>query len=379
MLGSLVGVAALTFVVSAGGAAQRKVLATVGQLFGPSSVIVSAGGGFFMGGPHGEAARLTLDDVEALVHELPEIEAWDPMQVLEAAALRHGELSGTARLLGLSERSPRVWDRGAARGDYFDAAAVASSARVAVIGETVARELFPGEDPIGAELQIGGARFQVIGVLQRFGTDVHGMDRDDEVVVPLSTAQRRLLNVDTIRAAKLLVRDPAQVDRVATEVKRILRERHGLSGSQPSDFTLVTSAGVQRMVGRIEKVLFLYLPLVAAISLLAGAALAAAVMLASVSARTAEIGLRRAVGARPADIRLQFLLETGVTALGGGVLGALLGTAAALVVAAHLGLGLVVSPSAVALGLLLSAVTGLLAGVLPARRAALLDPARALR
>jgi putative ABC transport system permease protein len=379
MLGSLIGVAALTFVLTIGAAAQAKLLDTVRQLFGPSSIVVSGGGGFFMGGPHGEAARLTLDDAAALAEEVSEIETWDPMQVVPAAQVRRGDANATVRLLGESERSERVWNRGVSRGEYFDAAAVRGSVRIALIGETVASALFGDEDPIGAEIQIGSVPFRVSGILEREGTDIHGMDRDNEIVIPISTAMRRVMNVDTIRAVKLLVRDPQDVDHAAREVTRVLRERHALGEGKPNDFTLMTSSMVQKNVQQVERALVLYLPLVAGISLLAGAAVAATLTLSSVNARVSEIGLRRAVGARPRDIRLQFLMETAVTAIGGGLVGAAVGSGLAVFLAAQMKVGIGVSPSAVALGLALAAVTGLLAGVVPARRAALLEPAVALR
>jgi putative ABC transport system permease protein len=379
MLGSLVGVAALTLVVSGGEAAERKILATVRQLFGGSSILVITGGGRLMGGPRPGAARMTLADLEAVVGELPEVEAWDPQQGLSGESVRYGDLTATARVLGQSERWGRVWNRAVTRGEDIDAAAVAGSARVALLGETVARELFGDQDPLGAEVQIGAVRFRVQGLLERFGTDLHGMDRDAEVVVPISTLQRRVMNVDTIGGAKLLVKDPSQVEATAREVKRILRERHALSSGQPDDFTVITAVQVQGMVKKVERVLFVFLPLVAAVSLLVGSAVAASLMLASVSARVGEIGLRRAVGARPADIQLQFLLETAVTALGGGVAGLILGTIVAEWVARRFTLGPVFSWKAIALGLAAAAITGLLAGVAPARRAARLQPADALR
>jgi putative ABC transport system permease protein len=378
MLGSLIGVAALTLVVSVGEGAERKMLATVRQLFGGSSILVAAGGGRFMGGPRAEGARLTLDDIEALAREIPGIEAWDAQQSL-GEQVRHEEASERARILGQTERSERVWNRGVSRGEYFDAAAVAGSARVALVGETVVRELFGAEEPLGAEILIGPVRFRVVGVLERFGTDIHGMDRDDEVVVPLSTAMRRLMNVDTIQAAKLLVKDPAAIEATAREVKRVLRERHALAAGQPNDFTVITAVQVQRMVGKVQRVLFLFLPLVAGVSLLAGCVVAASLMLASVNERVGEIGLRRAVGARPEDIQWQFLLETAVTALGGGLVGLVVGSIGAQLVARRMILGGVFSWKAILLGLVAAAVTGLLAGVLPARRAARLQPADALR
>jgi putative ABC transport system permease protein len=378
MLGSLVGVAALTFVISVGEAANRKMLVTVDQIIGRSSVLIFARGVRQMGGPRGEAARLTLDDVEAVARELPGIATWDAQQGT-GETVRHEDKSATARILGQTERYERVWNRGVSRGTTFDAAAVAGSARVALVGETVARELFGGEDPLDAEILIGPVRFRIIGILERFGTDAHGMDRDNEVVVPLSTAMRRLLNVDTIQGAKLLVSDPAAVEETGREVERILRARHALLPGQPNDFQVRTALQAQAMVAKVQRVLFLFLPLVAGISLLAGSVVAASLMLASVNERTGEIGLRRAVGARPEDIQLQFLFETAVTALGGGLAGLVLGSAAAELAARKLALGEVFSWQAVLLGITAAAVTGFLAGVVPARRAARLQPVDALR
>ena len=379
MLGSLVGVAALTLVVSIGEGAERKILTTVRQLFGGSSIFVITGGGRLMGGPRAEAARLTVDDAEAVAGELPGIEVWDPQQGYPDAPVRYGNASATARVLGMSERSERVWGRSVSRGEYFDAAAVAGSARVALIGETVVKDLFGSEDPLGSEILIGPVRFRVVGLLEPFGTDLHGMDRDDEIVIPLSTAQRRLLNVDTIQSAKFLVADPNAIQATAREVRRILRERHSLTAGQPDDFTIITAVQVQKMVAKTQRVLFLFLPLVAGVTLLACCVVAATLMLSSVNERVGEIGLRRAVGARPGDIQLQFLLETAVAILGGGFVGLLVGCIGAQVIANRFHLGDVLSWKAILVGIVAAAVTGFLAGVAPARRAARLQPADALR
>jgi putative ABC transport system permease protein len=185
--------------------------------------------------------------------------------------------------------------------------------------------------------------------------------------------------VDTIVAIKLLVRDPSRVDEAAGEIRRILRERHGLAESQKSDFSMVTAALVKKMVARVQRVLFVFLPLVAGISLLAGGAASAALMLASVSGRVSEIGLRRAVGARARDIGLQFLLETTLTTLAGGLAGLAVGGGLAIYVIRRFHLDGGLSPLAMGLGLGLSLAVGLLAGVLPARRGAALAPATALR
>jgi putative ABC transport system permease protein len=378
MLGSLVGVAALTLVVSLGQGVQVKVLNTVGQMVGNSSILLISGGSRIMGSPRAGASRLTIDDLTAVANELDDIEAWDPQQDLSSVA-RYREATATVRVLGQSERGERVWARGVNRGQYFDEAAVRSAARVAVIGDTVARRLFGQEDPLDAEIRVGAVPFRVIGVLEPLGTDMHGMDRDNEIVVPISTLMRRLTNVDTIAAAKLLVKDPDREEVIAGEVARILRTRHALASGEPDDFRLVTTVEVRKMVTWIRRVLFLFVPLVAAVVLLVAGIVAATLMLSSVNERKAEIGLRRAIGARPEDIRLQFATETAVTILSGGFGGLLLGYAGAQFAATRMQLGETFSWEAVLVGIVASAITGLLAGVLPARRAAQLHPADALR
>ncbi len=377
--GTLVGVAALTLVVSLGTAVQQRVLETVRRNFSPSSLVVTSGSPLLVGGPRDDAARLTLDDAAALAAALPAVEAWDPILSLEGQPVRRGDASATARVVGCSERAPRVWRRGAVQGEYFDAAEVSSAARVAVLGQRTARELFGDEDPVGAEIQVGSVPLRVIGVLEAVGTDAHGNDRDAELAVPITTAMRRLQNADAIRGVRLSLRDEAGVEAVAREVRRVLRDRHGLSGDRPDDFTVVTPAEVQRMLARVRQVFLFFLPLVAAVALLSGAAVAAGVMLLSVSERTAEIGLRRAVGARPRDIALQLLVETAATTTLGGFLGAALGAAGTIAASRHLHLPGALSWPAVLLGLLLAAVTGLAAGVLPARRAARIHPVAAFR
>ncbi len=382
MLGSFIGIAALTLVITVGEGVQRKVLNTVHQLFGSSSVIVVAGGSNLMGGPRADAARLTIDDINAVVKEVPEIEVWDPQQAISGASVRHADATATVRVLGESERWERVWSRTVSRGEDFDASAIATSARVALIGETAAHRLFGDDDPIDSEIQVRGVQFKVIGILERFGTDLHGMDRDNEIVVPITTLQRRVMNVDTIGAAKFLVRDPSHSEDTANEIARVLRARHSLTEGKPNDFHMVTSVEVQKMVSLIERILFLYLPLVAGIAMLVAAIVAASLMLASVNQRIGEIGLRRAVGARAEDIRLQFLTETAVTMLGGGIGGMLFGIFVVVMAKLHMrGVSEleIFSWKAAILVFTVSIVTGLIAGVIPARRAARLPPTDALR
>jgi len=378
MLGSLVGVTALTLVVSLGQGMEAKVLKTVGPMLGDSSILIVSGGSRIMGSPRAGASRLTIDELTALATELGDIDSWDPQQEV-SSVVRYRETTATVRVLGQSERGERVWARTVTRGQYFDAAAVSTSARVAVIGDTVARNLFGDSEPLDAEIRIGAVPFRVIGVLEPFGNDLHGMDRDDEIVVPISTLMRRLTNVDTVSAARLVVKDPGREEEIASEIGRILRARHALASDEPDDFRIVTTVEVRDTVALIRRVLRLYVPLAAAVVLLVAGIVAATLMLSSVNERVGEIGLRRAIGARPEDIRLQFATETAVSVLTGGLGGLLLGYVAARFAATRLQLGVAFSWKAVLIGLVGSAIAGLLAGVLPARRAARLQPADALR
>jgi len=379
MVGSLVGVAALTFAVSLGQGLERTVMKTIRQIMGDgAAVLVIGGGSRMMGSPRAGAARLTLDDIATVVREVPGIADWDPQADL-FEPVRHADATAVVRVLGESDRWRQVWGRGVSRGEPFDAAAVSGSARVALIGETVARTLFPGEDPVGADVQIGAVSFRVIGVLEPFGVDMHGMDRDNEIVVPISTLMRRLTNVDAIGTAKLVVTDPARAGEIARDVKEVLRRRHALDRDQPDDFMIVTALEAQRMVAMIRQVLLLYVPLVAGIILLVGGIVAAALMLGAVNERVSEIGVRRAVGAQTADIRRQFALETAAIVFVGGVAGIAIAYVGVSLVARRLQLAGAFSWSAVVVGIGAAAVTGWLAGVLPARRAAGLHPIDALR
>ena len=378
-LGSFIGVAALTIVISVGQGATQKITKTVHQLFGGSSIIIVAGGSQFFGGPRADTARLTIDDIQAIASDVPGIAVWDPQLVQPGATIRHGDRTATARVLGQSERSRVVWNRDVSRGDYFDAQDVAGSARVALIGESLAARLFGADDPIGADISVGSTSFRVIGVLARFGTDIHGMDRDNELVVPVTSLQRRVMNVDTIVQAKLLVADPSAVASTARAATRVLRARHSLPDGRPNDFEMITADDVRQMVSFVERLLFVYLPLVAAVCLIAGGITAAALMLGSVVGRTGEIGLRGAVGALPEDIRWQFAAETFVAVAAGGLGGVLFGFVGAIVATTHLRLGPRFSWEAAAVGFAVSAAVGMVAGIVPARRAAALPPADALR
>lgn len=380
MLGIIIGVTALTVIVTLGKGTETAIMKKIEKLFDASSIIVSDGGSRQMGGGHGEVTtRLTLEDVAALETETGNIRISDPFQMVPGHEVKYKTKHVNTTIFGRSADAPIVWSRGASTGEYFSHGDVERSARVALLGQSVADELFGSSDPVGAQIRIGGIPFRVKGILERMGTDPHGMDRDNEVVIPITTMMRRVMNVDFIMAVKFLVQDPGKMDQTANQIAQILRERHSLNENEADDFNLITPKRVREMVAETTNIFTLLLPLIAGISLLVGGVLVAGLMLISVNERTGEIGLRKAIGARSQDIRLQFLSEsTTITAAGGGI-GIVLGLAAVLLFTKMMDLPFVLSWQALGVGVIISILVGLVAGVYPASRASALNPVETLR
>jgi putative ABC transport system permease protein len=381
MLGTFIGVLALTIVVAIGQGTRDAVLGNIERMFAGSSILLTAGGGGMMGGPRGAGptTTLTIDDLETIQSTVAGIQVWDPMVQVGSREVVYQGNSSTVRVLGHSDRHEVVWNRGASRGAFFGEAEVRSSARVALVGETLAREVFEGADPIGLQLRIGAVPFEVIGVLDSMGIDPHGWDRDNEVIVPYTTAMRRLMNVDYIGTARILADNDADLDAAVLDITGLLRERHALAEDEPDDFHMITPVQVREMVGSMNRVFTLFLPLVAGISLLIGGIVVANLMLMGVNERRSEIGLRKAVGARARDIWVQFLLESSLVTVSGGLLALAVAAAALALVAQGMEIPSIMPWEAATLGLGAAVVVGLIAGVAPARRASQLDSATTLR
>ena len=381
MLGIVVGITALTLIFSLGKGTEKKVLDNIDRMFSGSSILVSAGAGQMMGGPMsgGPTTTLTVEDFEAIQEEISNIETWDPMLMIPSQEVKYQENSENIRIFGHSERSERVWNIGITSGEYINSQEVLTSARVALIGTTVVNTLFKDIDPIGEQIRIGRVPFRVIGILKQRGIDPHGWDRDNEVIVPYTTAMRRLMNIDYIQNAKLIVKDPKKMEVTVERITTILRDRHVLAESEPDDFSIITPVQVQEMVSSASKIFNLLLPLISGISLIVGGVIVANLMLISVNERTSEIGLRKAVGARSKDIKLQFISETVAITLLGGVVGVLIGLIGSQALAMIMNLPPTLSWKALFLGIVFSSLVGFIAGVVPARRAASLQPVETLR
>jgi putative ABC transport system permease protein len=250
--------------------------------------------------------------------------------------------------------------------------------RVAVIGTTVATNLFGGGDPVAQQIRIGRVPFEVIGLMASKGLDAEGVDQDDVIVIPLRTAMRRVLNVTYLQSIYVQAQDSGSLERAEKEIQGVLRERHRL-GAKPDDFTIQNQATLLAAERATSRSLTALIGSVAGISLFVGGVGILAVMLISVRERTAEIGLRRALGATRQGIRIQFLMEAVVLAGTGGGLGVLLGVGSAWALSAFTAWATLISWPSAFTALVFSGVLGMFFGIYPASRAASLEPIQALR
>jgi putative ABC transport system permease protein len=272
MLGTVIGVTALTVVMALGRGTQDAVLSQIERMFSGSAIILFAGSGMIGGGPQGSGPPTTLvpEDIAAIEADVPAVLVADRLQEMGTSEVIFEGNVADVKILGHSQYSPQVWNRGVSRGSYFADQDVATSARVAVIGTTAVDALFGDVDPIGRQIRIGSVPFEVIGVLEPFGIDPHGIDKDNEIHVPYTTLMRRLRNIDYIAVSKILVDPDADLDETVLAIEQVLRGRHGLGPDEPNDFHMITPAQVREMVAASNRTFGVFLPLVALISLFAG-------------------------------------------------------------------------------------------------------------
>jgi putative ABC transport system permease protein len=255
----------------------------------------------------------------------------------------------------------------------------ASAARVAVLGQETAAALFGDADPLDQTIRIENVPFKVIGVFKEMGASPGGGNLDDRIFIPFATAARRLFNVTYLSQLVILIRGTDQVAPAAENVKQLLRERHHIPAGLPDDFSARIAVQMLGVFTGTSQTLTLFLSIVAALSLLVGGFIVMNIMLISVSERTKEIGIRRAVGARRRDILVQFILEAGAVTTAGGLVGVVLGVAGALAASRVMGWPAAISWPAIAGAVVFAGIVGLIFGVQPARKAAGLHPVEALR
>lgn len=369
MLGVVIGVLAVVLLVAIGQGARQEITRTIEGL-GSNLLFVFPGTGDFATAP--ARSKFDLQDVERVARALGD-EDRVAAYLLSGETLRGDGEATFATLFGVTESYTDVVVRRVARGQGLSGNDIATGRRVAVIGSAVGEQLFPGVDPIGRTITIAGLRFRVTGVLEDVGASLLGPDRDEQVLIPITAAQR-VFATNRVDAIFVKATDTSTVGDDAALVERVLGER-----LDAEDFSVLTQDEIIGVVGDILELLTFVLAAIAGISLLVGGVGVSNIMLVSVQERTREIGLRKALGARTRDITLQFLFEAvALTGLGGAV-GLGLGLALALVVDRFAPVPAVVTGWSVALALGVSVGVGVFFGVWPARRAGQLDPVVALR
>jgi putative ABC transport system permease protein len=384
MLGIIIGVGAVIVMIAVGGGAQARVEEQIRSL-GSNLLLILSGtttaGGVRMG--FGSNLTISEDDAAAISREIPEALAAPALR--GSAQLVWGNQNWSTVIFGVTPDYFEVRQWAFAAGGPFDATDVAGATKVCLIGQTVARQLFGGVNPVGQQIRIRRVPFTVIGVLEAKGQSMMGTDQDDLVLMPISTARKRVLGATALAKQRSVgtiwvqVREGYDMKVAEEQVRALLRQRHRLQPGQDDDFSLRNLEEVAATQEASSRVLALLLAAVASVSLVVGGIGIMNIMLVSVTERTREIGLRMAVGARTRDILGQFLVEAVTLSLIGGLVGVALGVAAAYLVAQFAGWRIVLSAEAVLLAVAFAFAIGVFFGFYPARKAARLNPVEALR
>jgi len=378
MLGIVIGVGAVIIMVAVGQGAQRGIANQINAL-GTNLLVITAGASNTSGVSQGAQAfnRLTIDDAEKLKREGTLFAGVTPVVMTRVQVLAGGTNWRTT-INGVSTDWQTVRDWQTSSGDFFTESDLRGIRKVALIGQTVADNLFPGVDPVGSQIQIRNEPFDIVGVLAKKGQNAVGQDQDDVVIMPYTTAQTRLSG--NTRIWQILVSATSQQDITAAqqEATEIMRESHKI-GDGDDDFTVRNQTEIANAAQGTTKIMTWLLASIASVSLIVGGIGIMNIMLVSVTERTREIGIRMAIGARGSDVLTQFLVESIVMSVLGGAVGLVVGVGGASLVARFTGWSTEVPIAAVALAIGFSAAVGVFFGFYPARKAAALDPIQALR
>jgi putative ABC transport system permease protein len=376
-LGVIIGVASVIVMITLGNGATAQVTADIANM-GSNLLTVMPGQRVGPGGASGSARPFRRQDVEALGRNVTSVTSIAPvasmgLSVITGAKNRSTTVTGTTNAYFESGN----WKLAAGR--WFSDSEIRSGAAVCIIGQTTKTELLGSAEPLGARLRLRSLSCSVIGLLESKGKSNFGQDRDDTVVIPLRTMQRRLTGNEDIQQVQLSVRSTTSSEKAQQDITRLMRERRRLAQDADDDFSIMDQQEIANTISGTTRTLTGLLAAVAAISLLVGGIGIMNIMLVSVTERTREIGIRLAIGAFERDVLTQFLIEAMVLSVFGGVIGISLALAASFAVARALGLPFAIDYSIVAMAFLFSAGVGVVFGFFPARRAASLNPIDALR
>jgi putative ABC transport system permease protein len=377
-LGIVIGVGAVISLVSAGESARQKLddrLASIGK-----SIIIIRAGHRTNQMTVADMAPLTAGDAEALRRQVgPLLVGVAEVQVTQRLAASRYAQAGLAIVGSAPELQPiRSWEM--AVGRFYSAEDMRRRAAVCLLGETARKKLFPDvPNPVGQSVRIDRTMFRVIGVLAPKGRSATGADQDDQVFVPITTLQHRLAGEEKVNLIVTAAKDEGLLPKAEAEIERVLRQRHKIKPDATADFDVSSVQELAELAVMVTTTLQGLSAVIASVSLLVGGVGVMNIMLVAVTERTREIGLRMAVGAKPADVLLQFLGEAVVLALLGGLIGVILGLSGSLALGAFLNWPVVVPPGAVVLAFAVSAAVGVTFGFYPAWKASRLDPITALR
>jgi putative ABC transport system permease protein len=378
MAGTIVGITALIVIMAVGKGTEKKIMKRVNN-FGPRAMMLIAGGGKDLPPPDMTITTLTLDDAEAVREQIDNVEIVSPMAWNFQMSLKHETSQWQATVWGVEPNWNDAWDWYTVIGEGIADQDVSTMARVCVIGQTVKRELFGNTDPLGQRLYINKVSFTVKGLLEKRGTSPMGSDFDNRVILPITTAMRRVMNIDHLGAIRIITKDTSFIPAQDKAIRALIHERHHITPPQEDDFRIISALIIAELARGISGMLSILLISLAALSLIVGGVVLMNILLISVAERTREIGLRRALGATGKDIFMQFLAESLTVTLLGMFLGSLLGWGVCFLLPRITETPVVLSwePFALAVGFAL--IVGTFFGVQPARRAARLNPVEALR
>jgi putative ABC transport system permease protein len=381
MLGVIIGVASVIAMIALGSGARAAIDDQIQQQ-GTNVIYVSAGSfgrgpGTARGGA-GSTTTLTLEDAQTIAREVPTVARVTPM-VRGRAQVVAGNQNWNTSIEGGNEDYIVIRNWPLASGDDFTARDVLVAEKVALLGPTVAKTLFPDSDPVGQIIRVKNLPFRVTGVLTSKGQNQWGQDQDDIIIAPYTTVQKKLLGITFIQQVVLSATSSDAVEPAAVEITKLMRQRHKIQDPNDDDFTVRTVAEMAATRTEMANTMTMLLMSVASVSLLVGGIGIMNIMLVSVTERTREIGLRMAVGARTRDILRQFLAEAVSLSIVGGAVGVLLGMSVSRLLTTGLGWPTVITPTSIIVAFAFAGAVGVFFGFYPARKAAELDPIEALR
>jgi putative ABC transport system permease protein len=381
MLGVIIGVASVIAMIALGSGARASIDQQI-QSQGTNVIYVSSGSfgrgpGTARGGA-GSVTTLTLEDAQTIGRDVPSVARLSPM-VRSRAQVVAGNQNWNTSIEGGNEDYLAVRNWPVVSGENFTARDVLVAEKVALLGQTVANTLFPDQDPVGQIIRVKSLPFRVVGVLSPKGQGQWGNDQDDVIIAPYTTVQKKLAGITYIQQIALSATSSDIVEKAATDITRLLRQRHRIQDPADDDFTVRTVEEMAATRVEMAQTMTMLLMSVASVSLLVGGIGIMNIMLVSVTERTREIGLRMAVGARTRDILRQFLAEAISLSVAGGAVGVLLGLSVSRLLTSGLGWPTMITPSSILVAFAFAGAVGIFFGFYPARKAAELDPIEALR